>query len=183
MVRDSDQYATNHLGRSSCGHVAPAGRTLRCLGGDRRRCRLDEGYPTWRRWGAVGRPGVRRYDAGKPGRSGRRRSFRCAARGLFRHGWVLSETIAGMLKMKKNGRRGVTLGLARLVMEAICRFVSPAIGVSKNSVSASCGHPTSCAREAGMTVEIGNRMPRGGWCCASFNHAAAEHRRSVDFAR
>jgi leucyl aminopeptidase len=94
---------------------------------------------------------------------------------------------AGMLKMKKDmGGAAVTLGIARLVMQADLpiRLVAR-IGCVENSVSGTAMRPSDVIRtRAGLTVEVGNTDAEGRLVLCDLLDAACSENPSIlfDFA-
>lgn len=168
MARDLINTPANLLGPVELGDVARRlgeahGAAVEVIEGDA----LDKGYPTV---AAVGRGSARPPRVvtfrwrGSAAKEDAPLVSLCGKGVCFDTGGYDLKPSAGMLRMKKDmGGAAVTLGLARLIMEADLpvRLVTR-VGCVENSVSGTAMRPLDVIRtRAGLTVEIGNTDAEG----------------------
>jgi len=182
MVRDLINTPPNHLGPVELAdHVRRLGERYGASVEIVEGAALDEGYPTV---AAVGRGSARpprvatlRWRGSQADPAAPLVSL-CGKGVCFDTGGYDLKPSAGMLKMKKDmGGAAVTLGLARLVMEADLPIrLAARIGCVENSVSGVAMRPSDVVRtRSGMTVEIGNTDAEGRLVlCDLLTDAAAE---------
>jgi len=174
MVRDLVNTPSNLLGppanwptrrwRSAsvtarCRSISPARRWRRPI-------------PPLRRWGAAARG--RRWWAASSGRAATpakiRRWWRCAAGRVLRFRWLRPQAVGVDVadeegygrRRQRAGHRPHPDGGGPAIRLAV------RLGCVENSISGHAMRPLDVVRtRRGLTVEIGNTTPRGGWCCAT----------------
>jgi leucyl aminopeptidase len=183
MVRDLINTPPNLLGPAELANIAGAlgerhGARVEIVEGTA----LDQAYPTV---AAVGRGSSRaprvvtiRWQGSNANPDSPLISL-CGKGVCFDTGGYDLKPSAGMLKMKKDmGGAAVSLGIARLVMEADLpvRLVTR-IGCVENSVSGTAMRPSDVIRtRSGLTVEIGNTDAEGRLVlCDLLTDASSEH--------
>jgi leucyl aminopeptidase len=191
MARDLINTPPNLLGPVELAEAARAlglrhGANVEIIEG----ASLDEAYPTV---AAVGQGSARpprvaiiRWSGSKSNDASPLISL-CGKGVCFDTGGYDLKPSAGMLRMKKDmGGAAVSLGIARLVMEADLpvRLVTR-IGCVENSVSGTAMRPSDVIRtRSGLTVEIGNTDAEGRLVLCDLLHDACNEQPTIllDFA-
>jgi len=182
MARDLINLPANHLGPTDLVAAAQAlgekfGANTRLTMGSE----LVANYPTVAAVGAGSArpPAVARLDwRGSNAHADAPHVILCGKGVVFDTGGLDLKPSSAMLRMKKDmGGAAVTLGIARLIMEADLPIrLSLLLGCVENSVSGQAMRPLDVIRtRAGITVEVGNTDAEGRLVlCDLLAEAAAE---------